>query len=122
MNWYFLGAAAASFFTFAVHTFVGGPAIAGPLLEASDLKKVPKFTNYYCWHLVTIVLFAMGGAFAWAAYFPEGIELGWLSFLLAVSFMVWNLIMIVKHQLKLMQFPQWILFLGISIFAAPGLA
>lgn len=120
MDTYLAAAAAASFATFAIHTWVGGPAIARPLLNATDMHDVAKYTNYYCWHLVTLTLFVMGGSFAWAAVNPDGIELAWVSLLLSTSFLGWNLLLIVWKQQKFMQMPQWILFLVISVFGAVG--
>ena len=121
MNAYLVAASAASFITFAIHTWVGGPAIAGPLLASRDMHDVPKFTNYYCWHLVTITLLVMSGAYAWGAIQPGGKDVAVFAFALSVSFMVWNLWLIVWKKQRFMQMPQWILFLVISAVALPGL-
>lgn len=121
MDPYLLAAAIATFATFAIHTWIGGPAIAKPLLETADMHDVAKYTNYYCWHIVTITLFVMAGGFAWAAYRPDGIELAWLSFLLSTAFLVWNLVLVFWKKQSLKQMPQWALFLGISTFGAIGL-
>lgn len=121
MDPYLTAASVAAFATFAIHTWIGGPAIAGPLLKSNDMHDVAKFTNYYCWHLVTITLFAMGGGFAWAAKYPEGIELAWMSFLLSVAFLIWNVGLIAWKKQKPMEMPQWILFLAISTLGALGL-
>src|SRR6478735_10545487 len=60
-----LGAAAlAAFSTFLIHTFVGGRLIARPLLAARDLPRVPRLTVYYCWHMVSLLLFGMAVALA----------------------------------------------------------
>ncbi len=120
MDTYLAAAATASFITFALHTWVGGPVTAKPLLRSNDMHDVAKYTNYYCWHLVTITLFVMGGSFAWAAVYPDGIELAWVSLLLSTSFLGWNLFLIVWKSQKFMQMPQWILFLGISVLGAVG--
>ena len=121
MNWFLMAASAAAFATFAIHTWIGGPAIARPLLRAGDIHDVAKYTNYYCWHLVTLTLFAMGGGFAWAAMHPEGIELGWMSFLLSFAFLVWNVLLIAWKKQKPLEMPQWILFLVVSALGAFGL-
>lgn len=120
MDTYLAAAAAASFATFAIHTWIGGPAIAKPLLKSNDMHDVAKYTNYYCWHLVTLTLFVMGGSFAWAAVYPDGIELAWVSLLLSTSFLGWNLFLIVWKKQKFMEMPQWILFLAISAFGTAG--
>ena len=121
LNWFFVAAATASYATFAVHTFVGGPAIAEPLLAAKDIRTIPKYTNYYCWHLTTLTLFAMGCAFAWAAIFPAGIELAWFAFLLSTSFLIWGVTLILQTRQKFAHFPQWLMFTTISALAVPGL-
>ncbi|UTW59577.1 hypothetical protein KFE96_04520 [Kordiimonas sp. SCSIO 12603] len=120
MNIYLVAAAAASFLTFAIHTWVGGPVIAKPLVE-SDMHRVPKYTNYACWHIVTIMLFAMGGAFLWAAYFSDAIELAWFAFLLSSATLVWFAVLILWKRLSLVEFPQWALFVTIDILAFMGL-
>jgi len=121
MNTFLLAASLASFVTFAVHTWLGGVHAARPLLRSSDLRDVPKYTNYYCWHMVTIVLFAMGVGFAWAAYHPGGLDVGWMAFGLSAAFMAWNILLIIWKQQSFVEMPQWILFLGITALAAVGL-
>lgn len=115
MNIYLLLASIASFGTFTLHTWVGGPATAGPLLASDDLKATAKYTNYYCWHLVTIVLFGMGVCFALPLAFPGTIELAMYALVQAVSFMLWSLILILWKKQPFLRLPQWILFLVISI-------
>lgn len=121
MNSFLLAASAASFVTFSIHTWLGGPAVAKPLLASTDMRDVPKFTNYYCWHLVTITLFVMGLAFAWAAIEPSGLDVAWFAFALAASFFIWNLVLIIWKKQSFLYMPQWILFLGISAIALPGM-
>jgi len=122
VNVFLLAASAASFITFALHTWLGGPEVAGPLLRSGDMRNVAKYTNYYCWHLVTIMLFAMGCALVWAAYNPDGIELAWFMLFLALSFMVWNLWLLVWKKQSFIKMPQWFLFLVISVFTGLGVA
>lgn len=121
MNSFLLAASAASFATFAIHTWIGGPAIAKPLLESGDMHDVPKYTNYYCWHIATITLFAMGLAFGWGAMQPGALDVAWFAFLLSNAFLALNLFLIVVKKQRFMQMPQWLLFLGISGLALPGL-
>ena len=68
-------AAVMSVVTFAIHTFIGGPRVAAPLLADTNLPKASKWLNYYCWHITTIYTFVMGGAYAYVAMRPEQIEL-----------------------------------------------
>ena len=119
MNGFLLAAAIASFITFGIHVFAGGRVIAAPLLKARDIPPVAKFTQYYCWHGITIVLFAMGAAFLWAARYPDGVELAWLATALAAAFMLWGQALIIWKKQSTRLMPQWILF---ALIAALGLA
>lgn len=121
MNIYFVAAAIAAVVTFALHTWLAGPSVAGPLLRSRDMHDVAKYTNYYCWHLVTITLLVMAGCFAWAAFDPEGVELAWVAFILSVTFMLWSLFLVGWKRQSFRYMPQWALFLVISVFAGFGL-
>ncbi len=121
MNMYLMAAGAASFITFAIHTWIGGPAIAGPLLRSNDMHDVPKYTNYYCWHMATVTLFGLGTAFMWAAFYPEAVELAWAGFLLSTASMLLNVGLIIGKKQHPLQMPQWALFLTISSLAGLGL-
>ena len=120
MNVGFLSAAIVSLFTWGVHTFLGGPAVAKPLLD-SDMEEVAKYTNYYCWHAITIVLFAMAGGYAYAAFVPAGWDVAALFTFLAVAFAVWSWVLIFWSKRTALELPQWTLFLAISIAAGWGL-
>ena len=60
-------ASVSSLATFAVHTFIGGVYVARPLLADRALPKAAKWLAYYCWHIVTMLLFAMAVVFCLAA-------------------------------------------------------
>ena len=119
MNGFLLAAAIAGFITCGIHVTAGGRDIARPLLAARDLADVPKLTHYYCWHLVTIVLFALGVAFLWAAYDPGAAELAWFATAIALAFMIWGLALVVWKRQPTRLMPQWTLF---AVIAALGLA
>lgn len=120
MNIFLALAAALSALVALTHLFLGGRSIARPLLQASDLHDVAKYTNYYCWHLVTITLFAMAAAFAWAAAFPEARALAVCWTVLAALFGIWNFALAIWKKQSLLHMPQWILFLGVSVPAFLG--
>jgi hypothetical protein len=61
------GAAATSAATFLVHVFAGGAHVARPLLADRTLPRASKWLNYYCWHIVSVLIAAMAAAFAAAA-------------------------------------------------------
>ena len=81
----FVAAALLSLVTFGVHTFVGGVFVARPLLASRDLTPASLWLNYYCWHIVTVLLLMMAAGYAWAATRSEAMEIGvFLTFLAAI--------------------------------------
>jgi len=113
MNIYLILASVFSFLGWGVHTFIGTPEVARPLLE-STMQPVPKYTNYYCWHLITMVLFAMGAGFAYAAFYPGGKDVAILMTALSAGFAIWSLALIRLRKRKLMELPQWTFFVVIT--------
>ncbi len=124
MSIWFLGAAALSFLVCFIHVFLGGKEAARPLLDSSDLKPVPKYTNYYCWHMVTIIIVALGVMFSVAAFIPSAVELAWAASILAALFCGWNIALYLWKRQELRrwyQLPQWVLFLPIAVLGVFGL-
>jgi hypothetical protein len=112
----FLWAAALmSVVTFAVHTFIGGPRVAAPLLADKNLPKASKWLNYYCWHITTIYTFVMGGAYAYVALNPEKIEMVVLLSILNISFSILSAVVAVKGHINPFRFPSTSLFASVSI-------
>lgn len=114
-------ACVASATTCLLHVFVGGTSTAKPLLE-SDLGTVSKYTNYYCWHLVTITLAAMSIAYLVAALSPDAWELAIAATLLAGLFALWSITLNLIKKTHPLALPQWILFIPITIFGILGIA
>ena len=121
MNIWFAAAVLTSAATFLIHTFVGGRMVARPLLAAEGLGKVSKYTNYYCWHMVTIVLAAQTLAFAITAQNPSERILAMFASGGALAFMVWGLAMIAIFKLRMTNYPQWLLFLPTALLGMAGL-
>lgn len=121
MDWYLTAAAVVSLFTCGVHAFLGGPATVGPLLASEDIDPVAKYTNYYCWHIVTAVLLAMPAGFAAAAYWPDSWELAVMMTALSGAFLLWNIILIVWKYREPWKMPQWTLFAPITALGVLGL-
>lgn len=121
MNSWFLLAALCSAAVCLTHIILGGRAAAVPLLAADGLNKVAKYTNYYCWHIVTIVLAGQALAFALVAQAPDERLLAMFTTGSAIAFFVWNLAMIAIFKLRLMHFPQWLLFIPSSGLGLMGL-
>lgn len=120
MNLWLIAASALSALTGFIHLVLGGTEIARPLLAAKGLGHVPKYTMYYCWHLVTIQIAALAAAYAAAAW-GGGRELAIAATLLAALFACWSLLMIALFRLRFMHFPQWLLFLFIAAAGIAGL-
>lgn len=120
MNTWLMAAAATAALTTAVHFFLGGAAVARPLLQA-EFDGVAKYTNYFCWHIVTIVLAAMAGGYAYAALVPAGLDVAILVTALAASYVVWNLVMIAQHRLAARKHPQFVFFVPMTAIALPGI-
>jgi hypothetical protein len=116
-----LGAAAiAAFSTFLIHVLAGGRLIARPLLAARDLARVPRLTVYYCWHMVSLLLFGMAVALAWSAHRTNPAQVV-LAGTLAAAFAVLSLGLIAVHRVKPWLMPQWALFLLIAALSGLGL-
>lgn len=120
MNPWLVAAALAAFSTFLIHTFVGGRLIARPLLAARDLPRVPRLTAYYCWHMVSLLLFGLAVALAWAARYANP-ALVVASAALATAFAMLSLGLVAAHRVKPWHMPQWALFLVIAALSGLGL-
>lgn len=120
MNIAFAIAGVLALATGGIHTFLGGKEAAVPLL-ASKLLPVPKFTNYYTWHMVTITLFAMACGYFYGAFSPDGFEIAVLLTGLSVCYAALSFGLIITKKRRLLELPQWSLFLVISIAALFGI-
>lgn len=121
MNAFLAVAAALSLIVCGLHVWAGGPAIAGPLLRSNDLDRVAKYTNYYCWHIVTIVLLAMPIGFLLGAVRPDSLDIAALMTVLAGAFALWSLGLVFWKKQKPFHLPQWALFLPVTVVGALGL-
>jgi nitrate reductase NapE component len=120
-NPWFATAAGLAATTCLLHVVLGGREAARPLLAAAGLGEIAKFTNYYCWHLVTIAIAALAVAFAMAAR-PEGSgEMATFAAMISVLFAFWSLAMIGRYRLSVWRFPQWALFAPIASLGLAGL-
>lgn len=111
-----IGAAALA----ALHTFVGTPEVADPLL-ASDLEDRAKYINFFCWHIVTIVLWAAAAGYLWSAIVRHSSELVvFLTFMMA-SIGFWGVLLPPSVGLSYITMPQGWLFFPIVTLAIFGL-
>jgi hypothetical protein len=102
----------------AIHLFAGGREIARPLLRQEALLPVVTLTHYYCWHTVTITLAGLMGAYFYAALAPDGRVLAVFATLLAGSFCLWGLALVVWKRQRHRDMPHWIIF---AVLTASGL-
>ena len=121
MEMWFVLAGGVSLLTACTHTFVGEKAIVRPLLEIDGLHDVSRFTNYYCWHIVTIVLFSISAMFFYVSIKPTAVEVAWIATFFSAAFTFWSIGMIVWKKLSFKQFPQWALISPMAIFGVLGL-
>ena len=120
LNIPFLAAGILSFAIWGIHTFAGGAAIARPLL-AVELDSVVKYTQYYCWHIVTIVLLAVALAFTYSAFRTDANDLGWVMTVLAAAFALWGLLLPPFVRQAYSQLPQGWLFVPVALLGLWGL-
>ena len=121
MNWWFVAASVLTVLVMLTHVLLGGRKIAKPLLAATRLKPVPKFTSYYCWHLVTIMQLGTALAFWVAAVRPADNYLALFATGSVVLSMIWSFMLIVIFKLPIWHFPQWALYAPPSVCGVAGL-
>ena len=121
MNLWLALAAVLAAITTLIHVILGGRYVATPLLATERLHAVPKFTMYYCWHLVTIVLAALALAFGLVATGRASRDLALFATAGAALFCLWSLGMIGLFRLRIAHFPQWLLFATITVSGMIGL-
>ena len=122
MMLFFLLAGGLSVAVMLLHLFAGGPVVAAPLLAAQDLKKVPKYTQYYCWHLVSISLGLLGLCFLWPALLGGSDDLALLGTVMAALYALWGLVLpfLSARRLSYLELPQGWLFVPIALLGLLG--
>ena len=121
MNLWLALAAVLAAITTLIHVILGGRYVTTPLLATERLHAVPKFTMYYCWHLVTIVLAALALAFGLVATGRGSRDLALFATAGAALFCLGSLGMIGLFRLRIAHFPQWLLFATITVSGMIGL-
>ena len=114
MSYAALAAAVFAGLTCLIHTILGGRDAARPLLNSKDLQTVPKLTNYYCWHIVTIVLALMSAGYAHLSQTYET-GLSWGLLIMSVLFTALSLGLVLKFRVTPLALPQWTLFAVLSL-------
>lgn len=111
-------AALVSAVTFYVHTFIGGPVVARPLLASAALPPASKWLNYYTWHMATVLLAAMGAGFGWAAVRPDAHDLALFLTILAAANSLLSAWVAWKGGINPLRFPSTSLFALIAVLGA----
>ena len=120
MNAYLLPAAALGLLIACIHTFLGSRTDVAPMLR-SDMPEPAKSTLLYCWHLVTIVLFAMAGLFLWGALQPSSAAPAYIALFLNAAFCLWGFVLaFLRRRSPFTELPQGLLFLVLTGAGAWG--
>lgn len=120
MNLWYAAAAILSATTCGLHIIFGGREAAQPLLASTEIDLLTKFTNYYCWHLVTIMIGALAVAYGYAAWMITSADLGLFATGITFLFALWSVAMIIHFRLPALKFQQWALFAPIGILGLIG--
>ncbi len=119
--YFFWAATIMSIITFAVHTFVGGPVVAKPLLANTNLPKGSKWLNYYTWHVTTIFNLSLGGAYAYVALNPNRPELVIYLTVVTAALSILSAAVALKGNINPFRFPSTSLFASVSLLGLIGL-
>ena len=104
--------------TFGVHTFVGGKVVARPLLADRSLPRASKWLNYFCWHVVTLLLAAMTVALGYSAATGQGTELAAFLGLLSIGCSALSAGVALRAGINPLRFPSTSLFFAVAVAVA----
>jgi hypothetical protein len=121
MNPFLLAAALLALAVCLTHLILGGREIARPLLDAPDFRNLPRYTLYYCWHLVTITFVGLALAFLFAAQPGGSRALAWFATIGAALFAALCVAINLRFNRRFWHHPQWALFLPVAACGAAGL-
>ena len=107
--------------TFGVHTFVGGIVVARPLLADTNLPRASKWLNYYCWHITTVTILALAGAFAFSAIRGDRPEAAAFGAVFAALLSVLSATVALKGNIHPLRFPSTSLFAGIAVLGGAAM-
>ncbi|MFN7359511.1 hypothetical protein, partial [Brevundimonas sp.] len=82
---------------------------------------VVRYTNYFCWHLVSAALALMSAGFFYSALPQRPAAPAAAATLFAATATILCLWLIVRFRLNPTHHPQWILFLPVVILGCLGL-
>lgn len=98
-------ASLAAFVTFLVHWLVGGVHAARPLLKAKDLTAGSRWLNYFCWHIVTVLLLIMAALLAFGAARRVSADALALVAVIAASISILSIAVTLRARINPLRFP-----------------
>lgn len=122
MNYYFIFASVITFIWFLVHCLVGGKEIIKPLLEITVLEEVQKKVLYYCWHLVSFLIFLNFAVYLYLGISSEeNLPLAIVNLSSSFFFFIWGVLLAGFSKVTYLEMPQGWLFLPVFILGVLGL-
>ncbi|ACT60159.1 hypothetical protein [Hirschia baltica] len=118
MNSWILAASIAAFGVLILHVFVGGKLVAKPLLKGDAAEAQVRYTQYFCWHVVTIWLAVLAVGLGYAACHMNSDDIAILLSGGAILSALWGLILPPAVKQKYSQMPQGVMYV---LIGAPGL-
>lgn len=120
MNITLLLAAFMCFVTFLVHWQVGGIYASRPLLAARDITEASRWLNYFCWHIVTILLLIMTVTLGLAAAGRTSTDTITLVAIIAASISILSVAVTVRAGIRPYRFPASYLLAIVAVLSFAG--
>jgi hypothetical protein len=121
MNEILLLASGVSLVTFVVHWQVGGIYAARPLLAASDITEASRWLNYFCWHIVTVLLLIMTGVLALGAVERISTDAIAVVALIAGSISLLSIAVTLRAGIRPYRFPASYLLASVAALSLAGI-
>lgn len=115
-------AAAVAGSAFLVHTFVGQAHAVRPLLAVANLPPASRWLNFLCWHIATLLLFAMTVVLALGAAGHMSADALWLVGLLALGISGLSILATRLGGIHPLRFPSTWLLGAVGVLTLWGLA
>jgi len=115
-------AGAWAFMIACIHAFIGSRTDVRPLFE-SNVPEPAKSTLFYCWHIVTIILFSLAMMFFYGAFEDGGSNLTLLATAASTALAVWGFaVAALRRRSLIKELPQGFLFLICALLGIWGLS
>lgn len=114
-------ASGVNFVTFLVHWQVGGIYASRPLLAAKDITDASRWLNYFCWHIVTILLLIMTGVLALGAFERVSNDAIAIVALIAGSISLLSVAVTIRAGIQPHRFPASYLLASVAALSLAGI-